>query len=134
MATSLYHNLGGVQIPRSLIWVDEFARSNVARSMEPSITGALIVDMSVRAQVGRPITLQGVDDHGWVRRDGLLSLYALSNQALEEMTLTLADGRSFIVNFADGSPIDAKEIARAEIAPSNLPYVVTVRLIVVRQA
>ena len=132
MATSLFHTLGDVQIPRALVWVDEFNYSAVARAVEPSITGSLIVDIATLS-AGQPITLQGVDTHGWVRRTGLLPLYALVQQPLEEIPLTLADGRTFFVMFAPDSPINAEAISRAELPTSNLPYVVTVRLIVVRK-
>ena len=133
MATSLHHNLGGVLLPRSMIWIDEFAQPAMARNVEQSITGALIIDLTL-ITAGRLITLQGTDEHGWVRRAGLIPLFELAGTATEELLFTHADGRQFYVTFADSQPIDAQQLARAELPPANLPYIVTVRLIVVRPA
>lgn len=128
MTTSAHHTLGALQLPRSLIWVDEFDWNARVRAVERSITGAQIIDRSTRI-AGRPITLQGVADHGWVRRSTLQSLWALVDSATEPLELTLADGREFHVIFAPDNPIEAEAIARAELPPADLPYVVTLRLL-----
>lgn len=126
MATT-FHTLGTVQIPRGLIWIDEFDWAAVAQSEEYSITGALIVDQAVRL-AGRPITLQGSETHGWIRRDVLAQVWALSQQAGVTFPLVLADGRSFEVRFASDKPISATAITRAELPPDALPHVATIRL------
>ncbi len=122
------HTLAAIDLPRSLLWVDEFDWSAPLRAHEYSITGALIVDQAVR-QAGRPITLQGVADHGWVRRDALQQLHALANTAGGPLPLTLADGRTFSVRFAPDDPIRAEQVSRAELPPAHYPYIVTVRLV-----
>lgn len=128
MASPQTHTLGTLDIPRSLVWVDEFQWAAPLRAHEYSITGALIVDVAVR-QAGRPITLQGVDDHGWVARSALAELWALVNTSTAPLALTLADGRTFSVRFAPDAPIDATPITRAELPPAGLPYIVTLRLV-----
>lgn len=128
MAPPTTHTLGALDVPRCLIWVDEFNWSAVVRAHETSITGALIVDQAV-LQAGRPITLQGVDDHGWVARGALANLWALVNATTDALSLALADGRVFSVRFAPDSPIEASPIARAELPNADLPYVVTLRLV-----
>ena len=111
------------------MWVDEFQWTAPLRAQEYSITGALIVDVATR-QAGRPITLQGVADHGWMTRAALADLWALANTPeAAPLALTLADGRAFAVRFADGNPIEAEPITRAELPQADLPYVVTLRLI-----
>jgi len=52
-----YHTLGAIQIPRGMVWVDEFDWNPVEKSIEYSITGALLIDSGVRL-AGRTITLQ----------------------------------------------------------------------------
>ena len=128
MPPPLTHTLGPLDIPRSLVWVDEFRWVAPVQAHEYSITGALIVDVATR-QAGRPITLQGVDDHGWVARGDLAELWALVNTSTTPLALTLADGRHFTVRFAPDQPIDAQPITRAELPPAGLPYVVTLRLV-----
>ena len=126
--SSTHHTLGLVQIPRGMVWADEFDWSEVERQAEYSITGALLLDAAVR-QAGRPITLEGSDSAGWITRATLLQLQALAQDPDATHALTLADGRAFTVSFAPGTPITATPVARPELPPSHHPYVATVRLI-----
>jgi hypothetical protein len=129
MSTLLHHNLAGITLPRGLIWVDEFAWQAPVRAVEYSLTGALVID-SARRAAGRPITLEGSADQGWVSRSQLQALYALLDaDDGTTMPLQLADGRQFSVRFAAGEALKATAIARAEIAPQDLPYVIELRLI-----
>lgn len=126
---ALHHTLAGVAIPRCLVWSDEFSWTAPVRAVERSITGAVIMDVGVR-QAGRPVTLSGEVDHGWIRRAALEPLWALVNADTGSvMTLALADGREMQVRFADGDALQVQPIARAELPNGALPYVVTVRLI-----
>lgn len=127
--STTHHTLGLVQIPRGLVWADEFNWAEVDRAAEYSITGALLLDAAVR-QAGRPITLEGSDSAGWITRATLLQLQALAQDPDATHTLTLADARTFTVRFAPGgAPITATPVARPELPPSHHPYVATVRLI-----
>lgn len=126
-----FHTLGTLQLPRGMVWADEFSWSEVQKSAEYSVTGALLIDAAVK-QAGRPITLRGDASAGWIQRSVLLSLLTLAAaDPLGEHLLTLADGRSFTVQFAPGEPgpIDASPVARPELPPNTHPYVATVRLI-----
>lgn len=127
MATK-YHTLGAIQIPRGMVWVDEFAWQPVEKSAEYSITGALLIDSGVRL-AGRAITLQSDTDAGWITRATLLALQALAAAPEGVHTLTLADARTFTVQFAPGECLAATPIARPELPASAHPYVATVRLI-----
>ena len=127
MATK-YHTLGLIQIPRGMVWVDEFAWQPVEKSAEYSITGALLIDSGVRL-AGRTITLQADTDAGWITRATLFALQALAATPEGVHTLTLADTRTFTVQFAPGECLTATPIARPELPPSHHPYVATVRLI-----
>jgi len=126
------HTLGGLWMPRGMVWVDEFRWSAVDKSLEYSLGGAALIDAAVKL-AGRPITLQGVDDAGWINRADLLALQQLAEaQPLGKHRLTLADGRSFDVQFADGEPpVSGDPVARPELPPDDYPYVATVRLITV---
>lgn len=122
-----FHTLGAVQIPRGMVWVDEFNWSPVEKALEYSVTGALLVDVGVR-QAGRPITLQAEGDAGWIRRDVLQALQALADVPDGTYLLTLADGREFTVQFAP-NPIEATPLGRPELPSAQHPFVATVRLI-----
>lgn len=122
------HTLASVTLPADMIWVDEFNWSPVQRATEFSLAGALIVDVAER-QAGRPITLQGAADAGWMHRTALLALYALAaDPAVASRSLTLADGRVFTVTF-DDDPIEAEPVIDYNINDAADWYVVTLKLI-----
>lgn len=128
MPTTTYHLLDTVQLPRGLIWVDEFDWQPVEAAAEYSLTGALIYDSAVR-QKGRPITLRADDDAGWMRRDVAQAVNALAAAPGAVYVLTLADGRWFNVSFAPSQPFEARPVARPELPGPHHPYVATIRLL-----
>ncbi len=131
MATSKFHTLAGLQIPRGMVWSDEFGWSRVEKSLEYSLTGAALIDAGVRL-AGRPITLQGEVDAGWIRRGALAALQALAEaNPIGAHALVLADGRSFTVQFAPGLAVEGKPLARPELPAEDYPYIATLRLITV---
>lgn len=130
------HFLGAVELPRGMVWEDEFAWQAVETSTDRGITGALIID-AFALTAGRPITLVGSDGAGWsgMTRAKVIALKAMADAMVDPAltyTLTHSDGRTFTVRFAAGAnPIDARPLARPELPPETYPYVVTVRLITV---
>jgi len=132
MPAPKFHTLHGLQIPRGMVWVDEYGWSAVEKSLEYSLTGAALIDGAKR-QAGRPITLQGEVDAGWIQRGRLETLRQLSEaDAVAAYSLVLADGRTFNVQFAPAAiPVEGKPLARPELPDDQQPYVATVRLITV---
>lgn len=126
--STTHHTLATIQIPRGLVWVDEYDWTPAETATEYSITGALLVDAGTRL-AGRPITLQADTDAGWMPRSTLLQLQALAATPGATHALTLADGRTFATMFAPGQPITARPVARPELPTATHPYVATVRLI-----
>lgn len=124
------HFLNGIELPRGMLWVDEFNWSAVEKTIERSITGAQVIDAAARV-AGRPITLEAVEDQGWIRRATLLAVRALVDAPDGEYLLKLADGREFTVQFAAEDPIEAQPVSRPELPESTHPYVATLRLITV---
>lgn len=124
------HLLAGVELPRGMLWVDEFAWSAVQKGVDRSITGAQIIDVSAKLE-GRPITLQGTESQGWISRATLLAVQTLANNPEGEYDLVLADGRSFRAQFAPDTPLEAQPISRPELPATSHPYVATLRLITV---
>ena len=123
-----HHTLGSVAVPRGMVWVDEFDWVPVERAMTYSVTGALLIDEAPR-NAGRPITLVGEVDAGWVGRGVVAQLHALASAIDATYTLTLADGRTFTVKFAPDSPFEAKPVGRPEVPTATNPYYATLRLI-----
>jgi hypothetical protein len=130
LTTYNHHLLDALQLPRGMVWADEFDWQPVEAATEYATDGALVMDVAVR-QAGRPISLRADDDAGWMRRDTLQSLQALASAPGAVYVLRLADGRSFDVVFAPGDPIRARPIARPELPQAAHPYVVEIQLITV---
>ena len=102
--------LDGITLPGDLIWSDEFQWVPVERTEEYSLTGALIIEESIK-QTGRPITLEAKNEflgHIWLTRGTVKALYDKASLTGQVMTLTLSDGRVFTVAFkAEGVTADA---------------------------
>lgn len=86
-------DLGGVTLPRSTVWVDEFEWGNAGHSVSYTQGGRLVLEPSERRK-GRSITL----DLGWVDRATLSQLAALRDQPGGEFALSLPAG-GFTVAF-----------------------------------
>lgn len=130
---TLTHGATTVQIPRGLVWSDEFDWAPVDSVSERGITGALIVDAASKT-AGRPITLASIrGDQGYISRSVLLSLLTIAETPLAELTLTLATGGTPIaVMFAPGQqPIEAEVIGSPEVPNASTQYTATVRLVTI---
>lgn len=123
------HTLGTLDLPRGLVWSDEYSWTPVKSEQRWSTTGAQLLHVGVK-QSGRPITLTAANDAGWVRRDVLESLRVMAADPVGQWVLTLADGRRFTVRFAPvDEPIQARSVGRPELPGDQHPYVATVRLV-----
>lgn len=98
--------LDSIELPDDLIWEDEFSWSPVVQNTGYSLTGALLIQENTK-QAGRPITLVGSSDMGWITRSTIEALKTKRDAAGSEMTLTLPDDRSFTVMFRqEDTPLD----------------------------
>lgn len=122
------HLLGSVAMPADMTWTDEFTWPTVVRSTEYSLSGALIVDSGQR-QAGRPITLAGTADGGWITRSTVDALRVLACELPGSFVLTLADGRAFNVIFAPEEAIAAEQVVAFADPGADTWYVVTIKLI-----
>lgn len=95
--------LDTISLPKDLEWVDEFNWDKVQQTTVYGATGSLFIQEGVK-QAGRPITLVGKEDMGWITRETAVLLLAKKNTASLEMSLVLSDNRTFNVMFrqADG--------------------------------
>lgn len=125
MANHLLHN---VAFDGDMVWTDEFNWPVVTKRTEYSLSGALIVDSGMRL-AGRPITLAGKADGGWIPRATVDALRVLASALPGQYVLTLADGRSFNVIFAPDDPIRAEQVVDLSDPGADWWYIATVKLI-----
>ena len=99
-------------LSHDLQWADEHTWSKVAATSAFSLTGALLIETSVKL-AGRPITLKPPSqDMAWHPRSTVDLLRTWSDLPGQQFLLTLDDGRSFTVVFrhADAPVIEAEPI------------------------
>ncbi len=115
-----------------LQWSDQLSWSPVVQSVEHSITGALLIDESVKL-AGRPITLQPPDpSSAWMPLATVSQLQAWAAQPCLVLTLNLR-GTLISVMFrrTDGPPVEASPVTFvADPVPGGFgdDYLITIRL------
>jgi hypothetical protein len=124
--TTLSNGSTTLTLDDDLLWADEFAWQPVARSVQTTVTGAVLVESAVR-QAGRPITLRGGTDYGWMTRADVLALRAWAALPAATFTLTLR-GQAYTVAFADAG-VDATPVIDVSDPTGGDYYIATVSLI-----
>lgn len=100
--------LDDMTLPEEMIWLDEAKWTAVAQSTEYTLNGALIVQQGVK-QAGRQMSLGG--DNCWARWSLVKQLQETTHVADKRMTLTLEDGRSYLVIWDhENDPIEITRI------------------------
>jgi hypothetical protein len=125
------NTLNDIEIP-GLIWSDEFDWTGVVSEVSPAVNGNLVVQEAAVTS-GRPVTLKGGADFGWLKRSALLALQALA--AVPEATYTLSyNGTDYTVRWRheDGQVIEATPVIDYEDAePGDDYHQITLKLITV---
>lgn len=116
-----------VQLSAGMIWSNEYRYAPVHSAQTPTLDGGMVVEQSI-AFKGRPLTLAGAEDHGWIRKSALDELIAMAS-VVEPLTFAHADGRSFAVVWAK-SPIDAHPVLPLALPKPTDWYVVTLNLLI----
>lgn len=121
------YTLGGVALPYSLFWVNEQEWTPYRQSQDYSITGALLLQASVKL-AGRPITLSGTTDSAWITHATLTALRELLT--VDPLPLILPDGRTFSVTWDHaGPPIAATPVISRWTGDDRKYSAVTLKLI-----
>jgi hypothetical protein len=124
--STLTNGVTTVTLSDDLQWVDEFAWHPVVQKTGRTITGAYWVDAQPLT-AGRPITLQGDEQTGWVRRADLVLLQALAVSP-SAVSLTLRGVTYPVIFDHEAVPIEARAVVGFDdVAPTDF-YNITVRL------
>ena len=122
-----------IELPKDLLWVDEFNWSKVEMNVEYALSGALHAQSGTKLK-GRHITLEAPDDSmAWVGRETLEALYAKSIVAAREYTLVLGSApneRLFNVAFRHNEQaLEASPVYRWQPEGGDSMFKITLRLI-----
>ena len=131
MTVTLSDGTTTLTLDPDLDWSDEYAWSPVVQNSSYSLTGALIVQVSTR-QAGRPITLAGADDRGWMDGTVIAQLQAWAAVAGKTLTLTLRGvAYSVMLRHQDAPAVEATPVVGYSDPNSNDWYVATLKFMVI---
>ncbi len=128
MAITLTDGVTPITLPDDIFWTDEFTWSAIKQEVEPTITGALIVE-SATLQAGRDITLESGDNFAWLTRQQVDQLQAWKNVAGKELTLTIRGvSRTVIFRHHESDPLTATMVLYHSSPDAGTYYVVGIKL------
>lgn len=111
-------SLDSIILPDDLTWIDEISWTSVMQAVEYSATGALLIQESSKLS-GRPITLTGTQNMGWITRETVDALVVKRDTVGLEMTLTIG-GSTKNVMFRQGeSPVDVAPVLEGNFFDSE---------------
>jgi hypothetical protein len=119
--------LDDITLPDDLIWIDEYAHTPVRQTVSTAVNGSLIVEAAAQTK-GRPISLAGGPDYGWMQRSILELLRAKQYQPGLTLTLTL-HGTAYSVLFVQPDGIEAAPVVDYNTPDASDWYVVTLKFI-----
>lgn len=125
------NTLGIIELS-GLIWVDEFDWTGIVSEVSAAVNGNLVVQEAAVTS-GRPVTLKGGVDYGWLTRSDLLALQALAGVPEATYTLTYG-GTEHTVRWRheEGQVIEATPVIDYEAADHGDDYhQITLKLITV---
>lgn len=86
LINTLSDGITTVDLSNDIKWSDEFTWSPNAMQTEYTLTGALVVEQSTKL-AGRPITLESIDNAGWLPR-GTIEQITAWRDAGKQLALT----------------------------------------------
>jgi hypothetical protein len=114
-----------ITLPDDLLWRDEWGWNPVVHSLDQTLSGALIVETATRL-AGRPVTLEGGQNYGWITRLTLAQVQALAAIEGAVMSLTLPGRSAMDVMFRlDQTAIEAHQILSLSEPGDDDPFQVT---------
>jgi hypothetical protein len=125
-----YITLNNIELP-NIQWIDEFAVPAITQTVKRTIAQTLVVYQNT-IKNGIPITLESKADTGWIKRNDLISLYALANSAEEVMTLSIRNTQYQVIFRHQDTAIEAEPVFPIGNSPSDDEYyIVKIRLMTV---
>lgn len=119
-----------VQLPADMLWSDEFSWHPVEQTSEPSITGAIIVQVAAR-QAGRPITLQSGRNpfYAALTRDQVEQVSAWASVAGKQLSLTIRGvARDVMFRHHESAPMEAEMLMYHAAPTAGDYYICVIRL------
>lgn len=127
--------LDTITLPDSLVWTNEFASNDqVGQTQDRTLSGALYLQTATQ-HYGRPITLEGGPDGGWITRATAKALRALEANPDGKYTLTGLPGghpsQTVVFDRSNGPAFESRMVMRFSDPDDATWYTCTLRLLTV---
>lgn len=126
--TTLAYDAITIDLSDDLLWSDEYTWTPVVQRRDYTIAGAMLVDSSAK-QAGRPITLRGDDNCGWVPRSTMDQLTTAAAIPGQQFTLTLRSVAHTVVFDHANQAVEADPVWSVSDPLATDYYVVTLRFV-----
>lgn len=128
MAITLTDGVSPVTLPDDIFWEDEFSWSAVQQNVQPTLSGAICVEVGT-LQAGREITLKSGSNFAWISRATLDQLNAWKAIAGKVLTLTIRGvARNVIFRHHQGDPLNAEMVLYHSSPAAGDYYTVGIKL------
>jgi hypothetical protein len=123
--------INGITLDHDSTWEDEFKFSYKEVVADRTLEGE-IVTQSYDKIAGRPITLKGDNNHGWLKRSTVLALTALDSSSVFDFDVTIY-GVTYRCRLRkeDSPALEFDPITNVNMPDSNFWYYGTIKLITV---
>jgi hypothetical protein len=113
--------LEGIVLSPSMQWTDRYDFSPVAQTMQLTLGGGVVV-YSQGLTCGRPVTLEALDDTGWITKAMLDALDDLAAVPGAVYTLTIHDFAASVVFRHNDPPAVGFKPLQPKSAPTSGDY------------
>lgn len=123
--------INGITLDHDMAWEDEFKFSPKLGVADRALDGSIVVQTYDKL-AGRPVTLVGDTNHGWLKRSTVQALIALENSALFSFDVVIY-GVTHTCRFRreDDPPYEFEPISNVNSPDANFWYTGTIKLITV---
>lgn len=128
MANTLTYGSTVLALPDDLLWPNEFDWKPADQVTSFTIFGALRVEAAEKL-AGRPITLQGGENFGWIDRSGALTLNEWAKLPAQVFTLSYRGDTYSVVFDQESTPVTARQVYDVSDPEPTDPYTLTLRFI-----
>lgn len=121
--------LNTLTLPDELIWIDEFNWNPIRSEQKITLSGVRhTFESKLVNESGRPITL--TSDNAWIDRQDLITLFSMTKQSNNIMTLTLHDNSIYYVRFRHIEPpvVEYENLLNTAWTDDDTIYRLTIKL------
>ena len=120
-----------IDLPKDLIWKDEFHTTQIAQVKKRTLTGSLVIFEDTKIE-GRAISLNSDEDGGWIERAQLLTLREFIEYEHKDMILEF-HGRFFNVRIDRSDPIRVVPVVDCSDPSPTSKYSLSIKFITIHK-